>query len=165
MELLKIALEWAKAEVFSSKFFVLFAILFLLGSMGFWQLGKTITAKSFVLPMLVAGILLLMVGVGLWYTNAKRLESFPQEFTADAETFVTSEIKRAENTINEYNVIVFKVIPCIIIVAALLVLFIDKPVWRAIGITTIALMMVILIVDSNANARMQKYHEDLRTQP
>ena len=41
MEILKVATEWAKAEVFSARFFILFSILFLSASIGFWQLGKT----------------------------------------------------------------------------------------------------------------------------
>jgi len=46
MELIKLSTEWAKAEVFSTRFFILFAILFLIVSIGFWQLGKTDLAKS-----------------------------------------------------------------------------------------------------------------------
>lgn len=37
MELVKLATEWAKAEVFSTRFFILFALLFLIASIGFWQ--------------------------------------------------------------------------------------------------------------------------------
>ena len=35
MELLKLASAWAKAEVFSSNFFILFGVLFLLSAYGF----------------------------------------------------------------------------------------------------------------------------------
>ena len=62
----------------------------------------------------------------------------------------------------EYRTIVFKIIPYIIVVAALLIVFIDKPTWRATAITTIALMIVILLVDSNANARIEAYNTQLR---
>ena len=46
-------------------------------------------------------------------------------------------------------------------VAALLIIFIDKPIWRAISITTIALMVVILTIDYNANARIEAYNKQL----
>ena len=69
MDILKIATEWARAEVFSSKFFIFFGILFVLGTIGFWQLGKTETAKAFIYPTLVSGILLLAVGIGILYAN------------------------------------------------------------------------------------------------
>lgn len=62
MELLKLATEWAKEEVFSTRFFMLFAILFLIASIGFWQLGKTDLAKAYVIPTLVSGLLLLTIG-------------------------------------------------------------------------------------------------------
>ena len=49
MELLKLAVEWAKSEVFSTRFFIVFAILFLIASVGFWQLGKTDIAKAYII--------------------------------------------------------------------------------------------------------------------
>ena len=161
MEILKAATDWAKAEVFSSAFFILFGVLFVLATIGFWQLGKTEVAKAFILPTLVAGILLLAVGLGLFFTNKSRLASFPTAYNTDASAFVQSEITRTEKTMAEYQNIVFKIIPLIIAVAALLIVFIDKPVWRAISITTIAMMAVILSVDINANARIEAYNKQL----
>lgn len=162
MEISKIAIEWAKAEVFSSKFFIFFALLFLAASIGFWQLGKTETAKAYIWPTLVAGVLLLAVGVGILIANTSRITSFANDYESDVTAFVKSEIVRTEKSIGEYRTIVFKVIPAIIIVAALLIVFIDKPFWRAISITTIAMMTVILLVDSNANTRIENYHQHLK---
>ncbi|RMG26569.1 MAG: hypothetical protein D6730_08870 [Bacteroidetes bacterium] len=161
MEILKAATDWAKAEVFSSAFFMLFGILFVSASIGFWQLGKTDLARAFIFPTLTAGILLLIIGAGLVYSNKSRIASFPAAYERDAAAFVQSEITRAEKTMAEYQTIVFKVIPLIIVVAALSIMFIDNPLWRAISITTIAMMVVILMVDSNAHARMEAYHNEL----
>ena len=161
MEILKAANEWAKAEVFSSQFFILFGVIFLLGCIGFWQWGKTEVAKAFVVPMLVAGALLLVIGLGLCFANKSRLASFPHAYSSDAAAFVASEITRTEKAMNEYRTIVFKIIPLIIVVAALLIAFIDKPNWRAIGIVTVAMMVIILLVDNNANARVEAYNKQL----
>ena len=161
MEILKTAIDWAKAEVFSSQFFIFFGVLFLIASIGFWQLGKTEVAKAFVVPTLVAGILLLAVGLGIFFTNKSRITSFTTAYNSDAPAFVESEITRTEKTMKEYQTIVFKIIPLIIVVAALLLIFIDKPIWRAISITTIAMMVVILLVDNNANARIEAYNKQL----
>jgi len=161
MDILKIATEWAEAEVFSARFFIFFAILFLAASIGFWQIGKSEMAKSYVLPTLIAGLLILAVGVGIFFANKSRITSFAEAFKADPSEFVASEIIRTEKSMGEYRTIVFKVIPLIIVAAALLIVFVDKPLWRAIAITTIALMVVILLVDSNANARIVNYHEQL----
>ena len=37
----------------------------------------------------------------------------------------------------------------------------DKPVWRASTITTIAMMVVILLIDGTAKARIDAYNEEL----
>lgn len=161
MEILKAATEWAKAEVFSARFFILFGILFVVGAIGFWQLGKSEMAKAFISPTLVAGALLLAIGTGIFFTNKSRVNSFETAYQDDPTAFVKSEIVRAEKTMGEYNTIVFKVIPLIIVAAALLIVFVDKPLWRAIGITTIGMMAIILMIDSNANARVEAYHEQL----
>lgn len=161
MDIVKTATTWGKDEVFSSQFFILFAIVFLIASVGFWQLGKTDVAKAFIYPTLVAGILLLAVGVGLFFTNKSRIKNFPTAYENDASAFVKSEISRAEKTVGEFKTVVFKAIPIIIIIAALLIIFVDKPIWRAISITTIAMMSVILLVDSNSSKRMEDYQEQL----
>ncbi len=160
MEILRAATEWARAEVFSTRFFILFAILFLTASIGFWQLGKSELAKAYIIPMLVAGVLLMTIGVGLFFTNKSRITQFETAYHRDASAFVASEIARAERTLNEYKT-VFKVIPIIIIVAGLLIIFVNTPTWRAAAITTIAMMIVILLVDGTAHARMDTYYKQL----
>ncbi len=161
MEIIDTATQWAKDEVFSSRFFILFAIIFLIATIGFWQLGKTELAKAFVYPTLIAGILLMAVGVGIFFTNKSRVTSFAEDFNKDSTAFVQSEIERTDQTLSEFKTIVFKVIPLIVTAASLLLIFVDRPIWRAIGITTIAMMVIILFVDSNANARIETYHKQL----
>ncbi len=161
MEIVKLATEWAKAEVFSTRFFILFAILFLMASIGFWQLGKTDIARAYIIPTLVAGLLLMTIGLGLFYTNKFRITQFEAAYTKDASAFVKSEFVRIEKALNEYRTIVFKIIPFIIVAAALLIVFVDKPVWRASAITTIAMLVVILLVDGTAKGRIEEYRKQL----
>ncbi|TSE05857.1 hypothetical protein [Aquimarina algiphila] len=162
MDVLKIAINWAKAELFSTPFFILFGLAFMAASLGFWQLGKTEMAKAYIIPSLVAGILLLTIGLGLFFTNKSRVTQFETAYNKDASAFIESEITRAEATLKEYNTIVFKVIPIIIIVSALLIIFINTPTWRAISITTIAMLIVILLVDGTAYGRIDNYHKELK---
>lgn len=129
MDILKTATDWTKAEIFSSSFFVLFGMVFVLASVAFRYMVKLTWQK----PVLR---LLWLQGVGLVYSNVSRLGVIEQAFTQDMSGFVTAEIARAEKTIHEYQTAVFKVIPLIVIVSALLIIFLDKPMWRAIGITT-----------------------------
>lgn len=161
MELLKLATEWAKSEVFSTRFFILFSIGFLFASVGFWQLGKTDLAKAYIIPTLVADILLLIIGSGLNYTNIQRVKQFEKHYNEDASAFYQSEIERSESTLKEYTV-VFKVIPILIIIAALIMLFVNTPTSRAICITAIAMLIVILLVDGTAHSRIENYHKELK---
>ena len=97
----------------------------------------------------------------MFYTNKSRVVQFEKAFNADAPAFYETEIERSESTLKEYTV-VFKVIPILIIVAALLILFINTPTWRAISITTIAMLIVILLIDGTAHARIEAYHHELK---
>lgn len=161
MDVLKTAIDWTKAEMFSSAFFVLFGVLFLLASLGFWQLGKTELAKAHIIPFGVAGVLLLIVGIGLLYSSWAKLTDFPMAYESDASAFVASELARADNTMNEYRIAVLRVIPFIVAACAVLILVFNAPVWRASLITTIAMMSVVLLIDTNANARLEAYKQQL----
>lgn len=161
MDILKTATDWAKAELFSTPFFILFGLVFIAASLGFWQLGKTEIARAYIIPTLVAGILLLIIGIGLFFTNKSRITEFETSYNSDASSFVKSEITRAESTLKEYRIIVFRAIPIIIIAAALVIIFVSKPTWRAISITTIAMLIVILLIDGTAHARIEAYKKKL----
>ena len=49
------------------------------------------------------------------------------------------------------------------ILASLLIIVMDKPVWRASCITTIAMMIVILLIDGTAHSRIVDYKQQLET--
>ncbi|RED93886.1 hypothetical protein [Marinoscillum furvescens] len=161
MEILKLAQDWARSEVFSTRFFILFALVFLAASFGFWHLGKTEIARAYVIPLLVAGALLLTIGLGLFFTNKNRISQFEKAYHQDTEAFISSEITRAENTLKEYQTIVFTAIPIIIAICALVVAFVSSPIWRASMITTIAMLVVILLIDGTAHARINDYYQQL----
>lgn len=162
IDLLKTALDWAKAEMFSSSFFALFGVIFLIASYGFWQFGKTDTAKAYVIPMLVVGGLLIILGVGLVISNQLRLSQFPIAFNADAAAFLASELERAEKTINGYQNAVYRFLPLIILICTIGLLFFKAPIWQASMIAVIAMMAVILLIDSNALARIEAYQAELQ---
>jgi len=161
MDILKTAIDWARSEVFSTQFFILFGVLFILASVGFWQLGKTEMARAYIVPILVAGCLLLIIGLGLFFTNKSRIVQFEKAYQSDPTAFVESELARADATLKEYKNIVFRAIPLIIIACALVIVFIDKPIWRASMISTIAMLIVILFIDGTAHARIDNYNKQL----
>ncbi len=161
MDILKAATEWAKAELVSTPFFMLFGVFFLVASIGFWQLGKSDIARAYIIPTMIAGALLLTIGLGLFFTNKSRLAAFESDYKKDSIAFVESEITRAEGTLKEYQKVVFRVIPLLIILFALGVLFFNSPGWRASLITAMAMLVVILLIDGTAHARIDSYHKQL----
>jgi len=161
MDIIKLSTDWAKAEVFSAKMILLFSLLFFLASIGFWQLGKTVVAKSFVWPLMVVGVLMIVIAAGLYFTNKPRISSFETAYKYNRGEFIQSEIARTAKSQKDLATIVFKVLPAIIIVAALLIMAISTPQWRAIGITIIVFMSCLMILDSNTAARNADYHQQL----
>ena len=161
MDIIKASTDWVKSELFSTPFFVLFGLLFIVASIGFWQLGKTEMARAYIIPTLVAGTLLTIIGVGLFFTNKSRLDSFPVAYEKDASGFEKSELVRAEATLKEYKTIVFTAIPIIIAVCAIGIMFLNTPLWRASLITTIAMLVIILLIDGAAYARVDAYNQQL----
>ncbi|WKN31680.1 hypothetical protein PZB74_22290 [Porifericola rhodea] len=161
MDILKAATDWAKAELFSTPFFILFGVAFMAASFGFWQLGKTDMARAYITPTLVAGGLLMIIGLGLFFTNKARVKQFETAYNKDVSAFVASEIERAESTLKEYTTIVFTAVPIIIAACAIVLLFANAPIWRASMITTIAMLVIILLVDGTAHARIDAYHKQL----
>lgn len=161
MNILKAATDWAKAELISTPFFAIAGITFLAISLGFWQVGKTDLAKAYIIPTLVTGVLLVIIGLGLFFTNKSRITQFEKAYQEDAIAFIDSELERAEATLKEYKTIVFTVIPLIIVACAVVLFFVNAPIWRASMITTIAMLTVILFIDGLAHARIDVYNQQL----
>lgn len=160
MDILKLSTEWASAEVFSAKMVALVSLLFFVVAIGFSQFAKTPMANSFVWPLAIAGLLLVAVSGGLYYANKPRITQFEKAYQENTDKFIESEIARTAKSQKELS-LVLKVLPAIIIVGALLVIFLQAPLGRAIGYTIIALMTVLLFVDSNTDARNTAYHKQL----
>lgn len=161
MDILRASTDWAKAELISTPFFILFGIVFMASSLGLWHWGKTDLARAYILPTVVAGLLLTIIGVGLFYTNKMRITQFERAYTENKDAFIASELARTEATLKEYKTIVFTAIPIIIIVCALGIVCIEIPIWRASFITTIAMMIVLLLIDGTAYARIDSYNKKL----
>lgn len=140
---------------------MLAGLAFLAISLGFWQMGKTDLAKAYIMPTLVAGGLLVIIGLGLFITNKNRMTQFEKAYQESAMDFVDSELERTEATLKEYKNVVFTGIPIIIVICAVVLFFVNAPVWRATMITSIAMLSVILLIDGLAHARIGEYNQQL----
>ena len=100
------------------------------------------------------------IGIGLFNTNKNRIKSFEIDFNNNPAVFIINETNRIEHTLKEYKN-VFIIIPIIIMIAALLIILIDKPLRQASYTTLIAVMIVILIIDGNAYERIKVYNKKI----
>ncbi|WP_079240871.1 hypothetical protein [Chryseobacterium indologenes] len=162
MDILKISTEWALAELFSAKIVGLFSIIGLCSAAGFAIWGTSVTAKAFVIPMIIAGSFLATVGIGLYVANKPRLEQFKNDYNTDSKNFVKKEIARTSKSQADFKT-VFKILPLIIIAATILFLFSTSANWKAITITVMITSCFLMIVDINTEARNKAYHEKLLT--
>lgn len=150
------------ADVLSSASFIPFGVAFLFASLRFWLLGKTGVARADVLATLVADTLVLIIGFGILLASQTRVTSLAAAYYCDATPFVASEIAHAYKVLNEYRITVFRVIPTIVAVCAVLIMALEASVWRASLITTIAMMTVILLIGTNVTARLETYRAKLQ---
>lgn len=160
MDILKLSTDWARAEVFSAKMIWIYSLFLLLVASGFHLWGKTLMAKAFVWPLIVAGILMIIVGTGLYLANKPRIVQMEVDYKTDVKSFVKKELLRTAKSQSDFD-LVFKILPLISIAAALLIVFTSTPLWRTIGITTILLMVSLMLIDSNTEARNADYHQQL----
>jgi ABC-2 type transport system permease protein len=160
MDIVKLSTDWAKAEVFSAKIVWLFCSITIMAAIGFWFWGRTVMAKAFIWPMLVAGIFMAAIGAGLYFANNPRITQFEAENRRNPEAFLQEEILRTAESKRELA-LVFKILPAIIIFAAAGILLLPSPLWRAIAVTMIMTAVFLMIVDSNTEARNNIYHSEL----
>jgi hypothetical protein len=160
MDIIKLGTDWAKAEVFSARIVWLFSALEIGAAIGFWYWGKTAMAKGFVWPLLVAGFFLAAVGSGLYFANHPRITKFETECHRNSELFLQKEIQRTAESKRQLA-LVFKILPTVVIIAAIMILFVPVSLWRAIAITTIITAAFLMVVDSNTEARNDIYNSQL----
>ena len=152
--IIKTALDWAGAEMISSALFATCGVLFLTASFCFWQF-------AYIIPLLVTGLLLMILGIGLIVPNYLRLSSFPDAFQADAAIFIADELARVDKTMKGYNNALFVIFPAIIMACAVILMMMRTPIWQASAISVIAMIAILLVIDSNANARLGTYKAEL----
>ncbi|HXB33001.1 MAG TPA: hypothetical protein VNV35_06255 [Puia sp.] len=160
MDIIKISTDWARAEVFSAKIVWLFSVIEVLAAIGFWYWGKTAIARIFPWPLLVMGLFLVAVGAGLYNANKPRIARFESESRRDPKAFLNAEIQRTAKSQQDLA-LVFKILPGMIIIAALVIMLAPATGWRAISVTIILTAAFLMVVDSNTTARNDDYHTQL----
>lgn len=162
MEVLNLATDWAKAEATTAGVFIIFGILFIIASISFWKLGKTKIARAYIFPTLIAGVLLILLGGALFDMYYSSIEGLTSKYNSAPSAFLAKEITRTNASIVQYKYDLYGVFPIVILIASLLIIFIKRPLWRAIFITLIAFSTILLLVDSHAIALLEAYNANLK---
>jgi len=160
MDIIKLSTDWARAEVFSAKIVWLFSVVELLTAIGFWYWGRTTMAKAFIWPLLVMALFLISVGAGLYAANHPRIAQFESDYHHEQKAFLEAEIQRTSNS-QRGLALVFRILPAIVIVAAIVIMLAPAPIWRAITVSLILTAAFLMVVDSNTEARNDAYHSQL----
>ena len=160
MDILNLSTEWAKSEVFSAKIVWLFSIIEISAAIGFCYWGRTPMAKAFVWPLLVVGLFIAAIGAGLYFANSPRISQFEKEANLNPNGFVQSEKLRTGKSKRELA-LVFKILPAVIVLAAISILVVPPSIWRAIAISVIVNSAFLMMVDSNTEARNNAYHSEI----
>jgi ABC-2 type transport system permease protein len=160
MEIIKLGKDWAKAEVFSAGIIWIFSVIEITAAIGFCYWGKTAIAKAFIWPLLIAGLFLTLVGAALYFRNHPRIPRFKNENRPDPAALVQKTIQQTAESRKEMALL-FKILPAIILLAALIILLFPHFLWRAIAITAIITAAFLMVVDSNTEGRNNTYNTQL----
>jgi ABC-2 type transport system permease protein len=160
MDIIKLSTDWARAEVLSAKIVWLFSLIELLAAIGFWYWGRTAMARIFPWPLLVMGLFLVAVGAGLYAANKPRITRFESEARQNSKALMEAEIQRTAKSHGDLA-LVFKILPGIVIVAAVVITLAPATGWRAVSVVIILTAAFLMVVDSNTAARNDDYHTQL----
>ena len=70
-------------------------------------------ARAYWLPLALSGVFLVAVAGGLYYANHPRIASFQEQYRANPEQFVKSELERTAKSDSDLTMIVFRILPVI----------------------------------------------------
>ena len=160
MEIITSSLQWCKGEIFEGRLYLLFGICVCILAFLYWKSGSTIFAKAMFLPFLLVGLIASGTGLGLIFTNEKRIADYQQAFDASPREFVVSEKVRTEGFIKWYPYTMYGM-SALILAGIALFLFLPTATGRASGLAIILLGFSILFLDHFSEERAHRYHEKI----
>lgn len=161
MQIVQAANQWAKAEMKSAICFMSFGVIYLIAAVCCFQLGDTPLTNALIVPMLVAGGLLVGAGISFYVSNKAKLNNFESAYKTNPSELITSELERTAQTMKTYENVALKVFPLVAVVSGLIAVFVSTPTVRAICIAVVAFLSVLILLDSQALKRIKVYHQHL----
>ena len=162
MEFIQYTLNWIKGEIFESAIIAFVGLLIVVSSMLFWILGSTPYARALVIPLLIAGLIPLVMGVTGVITNKNKIKSYQMAWEQDSQKFILTEKERVESfdKIFKYTypfAIIF------VIIGAILFFLIYSAHWKAISLTMMLIGLMAYFVDHFAAERAEIYLNHIKS--
>jgi hypothetical protein len=160
MDFIEHTQNWIKGEIFEARWIILFALLTIVVAILFWKTGTTPNAKAMFFPLLAVGILFLVSGSTMLYTNPKRSVEYAETYKEDPANHIKAEKERVENFMTWYPQIRY-VMTGIAALGILLFLVWAVPLGRAIGIALILTALATFVIDHFSEERANIYYEQI----
>ncbi len=161
MELIKYTTEWAKGEIFEGICIAVLGVLTLLCTLLIWKYGTTINAKALVIPSLVIGLLFIVMGGSMVYSNNQRIAEFEKAYQANSSEFIQVEKKRVEDFQFMYPTSLAISAVCFLI--TMLAFSLSKnPTFHAIAIALSLFGFALIVIDYFSKERGQIYYEHIQ---
>jgi hypothetical protein len=160
MDFIEHTQNWIKGEIFEAKWIVLFGLFTIIVAFLFWKTGTTPNAKAMLFPLLTVGILFLVSGSTMLYTNPKRSNDYAEAYKNDPVNLIEAEKERVEYFMTWYPQIRY-VMTGIAVLGILLFLFWSVPIGRAIGIALILIALTTFVIDHFSEERANIYYEQI----
>ncbi len=160
MNILDHSIAWAKGEQFEGICITMGGLVLLALAVLLWKIGKTTNAQSLVIPSFVFGLLFVLMGGYMVYSNGERQAVFQKDYEMDSNGFVRAEKKRVEDFQVMYPASL--AISGICFFITLLVFVGSKnPNFQAMGIVLSALGFALIVIDYFSKERADIYYEEI----
>jgi len=160
MKFIEYSIQWAKGESFEGMCITIAGILMLICSLFIWKLGMTVNAKSLLIPVFVLGLIFIIMGSFMLYSNNQRITKFKNANETNSKEFTQNEKKRVENFQFMYPTSLAISAACFLI-TILAFIFSKNPTFHAIGIVLTIFGVSLIIIDYFSKERAQIYYDHI----
>ena len=161
MDFLQHTHEWLAGEMFEAICIATGGVLLLALALLALIYGSTPGASSFVIPFIVAALILIVGGVAGYRTNVKRIPLFSEQYKSNQRAFVTAEKARVETFDDIYRNA--KIVSIISLIVGLgMAYFLKNPHLQSIGLALIVLAIATVFIDHFSKERAVEYYTHIQ---
>ena len=158
--MLQNTIDWYGGEILEAKFFIAFGVFLLCSTVLLYIYGNPSSAKALIIPLIVIGILIALLGFGGVYSNSHKIVEVEQSFKQNQKEFVEAEISRVEG-LNYYRPLSIAISLLCFLFAIGILYFVKNIQWQAIAIALILFGSAFTTVNYFANERTITYYNKL----